>query len=165
MSQKRKRDLPPVPLFHEMSSYEQWFLAAIERQKKAQAGLDKLVNELDKDLREFMAELREAPVQRAVSSCGQLEKETGEDEQGAEMEPEPEFGEDSVVDLANENSLEGVAVFDLAPDSFPEEVADEHSRPRGSRMRTVAFADVLSGMLSSWGVPFTDPESLPPPRN
>ena len=126
MSQKRKRELPPVPLFHEMS-HMTWFLAAIERQKKAQAGLDKLVNELDKDLREFMASLREAPVQGAVSSCGQLEKETGEDEQGAEMEPEPEFGEDSVVDSANENSLEGVAVFDLTPDSFPEEIADEHS--------------------------------------
>ena len=128
---KRQRERPPVPLFHETSPFEKRCLAWVESQRKRQAGLDKLIDKLEEDLREVMASLREAPVQGAVSSCGhcgQLDKETGEE--GPEDE-EPE--EDSVLDLTSESCPEEVAVLDLAADSCREEVADEHSRPRGRR--------------------------------
>ena len=124
--------LPPVPLFHEMSPFEKRRLAWIESQRKRQAGLEKLVNELEEDLREVMALLREAPVQGAVSSCGdcgQLGKKTGEEGPGDE---EPE--EDSVLDLTSESYPEEVVGLDLTVDGCPGEVADEHSRPRGSRI-------------------------------
>ena len=153
MSGKRKRELPPVPLFHEMSPFEKRRLAWVESQRKRQAGLDELVNKLEEELREVQTLLREAPVQGAVSRCGrcgqtleqilgsleQLDKEIAEDEpeeefQDAEMESEHELEEDSVLDLTSERCPEEVAVLDLTADSCREEVADEHSRPRGSRI-------------------------------
>ena len=138
MSGKRKRELPPVPLFHEMSPFEKRRLAWVESQRKRQAGLDELVDKLKEDLREVMALLRGAPVQGAVCSCGRcghlLDKETGEEEQDAEMELDHELEEDSVLDLTSESCPEEVAVLDLTADSCREEVADEHSRPRGRRI-------------------------------
>ena len=134
MPGKRKRALPPVPLFHDSYPAEKmrlaWFVA-LEAERKRQAGLDKLVDKLEEDVREVMALLREAPVQGAVSSCGdcgQLDKKTGEEGPGDE---EPE--EDSVLDLTSESYPEEVVVLDLTADRCLEEVADEHSRPRGRR--------------------------------
>ena len=106
--------LPPVPLFHETSPFEKWCLAWDERQRKLQADFYKLANKLEEDLREFWA------FERAESA--------------AEMEPEHEPEEDSVLDLTSESCPEEVAVLDLTADSCREEVADEHSRPRGRRI-------------------------------
>ena len=84
MSRKRLRDYPPVPIFHELSAWEQWRLDEDARLKRQLANLQELLNKAFEQLREVQAwnrdeeirieamkaYLRENPLMRsAIDQC------------------------------------------------------------------------------------------------
>ena len=55
MSRKRLRDYPPVPIFHELSAWEQWRLDEDARLKRQLANLQELLNKAFEQLRDAQA--------------------------------------------------------------------------------------------------------------
>ena len=108
MSRKRLRDYPPVPLFNELSAWEQWRLDEAERQKRDWANLEELLDKAFEQLREVQAWNRDEEIrieamkayvrENPVRSSGHELQE--QDSPGGETaEPEEEPGEYSLAVL------------------------------------------------------------------